>query len=225
MPLAPAAAQRVYDRIGRIQDAQAFYEDPPTSRLAELGGFESARSVFELGCGTGRYAARLLAEWLPADARYLGVDVSPRMLRLAREHLRGCSPLAEVELLDPPALELPGADGAFDRFVATYVFDLLEAGYSERLLEEAHRLLAPTGRLCLVGLTDGATPGARRSAAVWTAVARWRPGLLGGCRPVRLRELVTADRWHVEHHETLTRWWITSEILVASPVRERGDGR
>lgn len=224
MPLAPVAARRVYDRIGRIQDTQRLYEDPPVSRLAELSGFESAHAVFELGCGTGRYAARLLRERLPADARYVGVDISPTMVWLAAERLREWGPRARVELIEPPALALPGGDGEFDRFVATYVFDLLEIEYSERLLGEARRLLAPDGRLCLVALTEGATPAARRAASVWSAVAgRW-PGVLGGCRPIRLEAIVGADWWRVEHHETLTRWWITSEVLVAGRLADRGDG-
>ena len=224
MPLTPDAARRVYDRIGRVQDTQGFYEDAATSRLGELAGLDSARAVFELGCGTGRYAVSLLGDQLAADARYLGVDVSPTMVRLAGERLRRWAPRAQVRLLEPPALELPGEPGGFDRFVATYVFDLLEAGYAAQLLAEAHRLLAADGALCLVGLTHGETPGARASTA-WSWIARRRPALLGGCRPIRRRDLVAGERWRVEHRETLTRWRITSEILVASPLAEPGDDR
>ncbi len=69
MPLTAEQARRVYDRIGRAQDTQSFYEDAVTRRLAQLGAFERAGSVFELGCGTGRYAARLFGERLAPDAR------------------------------------------------------------------------------------------------------------------------------------------------------------
>lgn len=62
MPLTAEQARRVYDRIGRVQDTQSFYEDAVTQRLAKLGAFERAGSVFELGCGTGRYADLLLRE-------------------------------------------------------------------------------------------------------------------------------------------------------------------
>jgi ubiquinone/menaquinone biosynthesis C-methylase UbiE len=76
-------------------------------------------SLFELGCGTGRYAARLLADTLPSDARYVGVDVSPKMVDLSRARLAPWRSRADVQLLDPPARSLPGEDGQFDRFVAT----------------------------------------------------------------------------------------------------------
>jgi len=223
MPLAAEDARRVYDRIGRAQDTQGFYEDAATSRLAELGAFDGARSVFELGCGTGRYAARLLRERLPGDARYLGVDVSPMMVRLAGERLRAWRTRARVEVLEPPALELPGPDGEFDRFIATYVFDLLPTDDAHALLAEAWRLLASSGRLCLVSLTDGTTPGGRLASATFSAIARRWPALLGGCRPIRLRDLVAGDGWRVERRGVLTRWCIASEILVAVPTAEPRD--
>ena len=43
------AVCRYYDRIGRGQDTQCFYEDPATERLLERGDFGAARSVVELG--------------------------------------------------------------------------------------------------------------------------------------------------------------------------------
>ena len=44
--------------------------------------------MFELGCGTGRLAGNLLARHLPADARYLGADISDTMVTLSRARLR-----------------------------------------------------------------------------------------------------------------------------------------
>ncbi len=216
MPLAAAHARKVYDRIGRLQDTQAFYEDAATARLAELGAFAQAREVFELGCGTGRYAARLLRGRLAADVRYRGVDVSPRMVALARTRLRPWVPRAEVALLDPPARELPGADGEYDHFVATYVFDLLAGEYAQELLAEAHRLLAAGGLLCAVCGTDGVTPAGRIVSGVWSALARRWPTLLGGCRPIELAGLLAPVQWRVEQRELITRWGVTSEVVVAS---------
>jgi len=105
--------------------------------------------VFELGCGTGRFAAELLARELPSDARYVGVDVSPVMVRIARARLAAWAARTEVHLLEPPARTLPGADGSFDRFVATYVFDLLAADDARALFGEAHGLPRPA-EVCLV---------------------------------------------------------------------------
>ena len=85
--LTPAQADRAYDRIGRFQDWRAFYEGPAVHDLIAHLHLDAATGVFELGCGTGALAARLLGEHLPAEATYAGVDVSPHMVRLSRERL------------------------------------------------------------------------------------------------------------------------------------------
>ncbi len=218
MPLDAAGSRRFYDRLGRLQDTQRFYEDPAVRRLVELAGFERSEAVFELGCGTGRLAADLLASALPASATYLGVDVSSKMVSLTATRLAEWAPRASVRHLEPPASELPGEDGAFDRFLATYVFDLMSADDAQTLMDEAARLLATGGLLALVSLTQGTTAASRAICATWNAVAlRW-PSLVGGCRPIELRDLVTGPRWRLEHAEVVVRLGVPSEVLVARRV-------
>ena len=216
MPLDAVGARRFYDRMGRWQDTQRFYEDAATARLAALAGLAGAGSLFELGCGTGRLAAGLLAGELAGDARYLGVDVSPVMVQLARRRLAAWAPRAEVQLVELPALTLPGEQGSVDRFVATYVLDLLSHGHARALIDEAHRLLAPGGLLALVSLTHGTTAASRLVAGGWGAVARRWPALVGGCRPIELGELVEPGRWEVVEREVVTSWAVPSEVLVAA---------
>ena len=225
MPLDAAGSRRFYDRIGRLQDTQRFYEDPSVRRLVELADFERSEAVFELGCGTGSLAADLLETSLPASATYLGVDVSPKMVSLAASRLAEWSSRASAQQLEPPAVVLPGEDGAFDRFVATYVFDLLSSDDAQALLAEAARLLAPGGLLALVSLTHGTTAASRAICSTWNAVAlRW-PSLVGGCRPIELRDLVTGPQWDVEHVEVVVRFGVASEVLVARRVdpADRGE--
>ncbi len=216
MPLDAASARRVYDRIGRAQDTQRFYEDPATQRLVVPAGLRSASRVYELGCGTGRYAAWLLETQLPEDARYLGVDVSPRMVRLARERLARWGPRAEVRVVDPPALTLPGEAESFDRFVATYVFDLLSSEAARTLIREAHRLVLPGGCLAAVSLTTGVTGLSRLVSRTWGAIASRRPALVGGCRPIELGTRLDAGDWRITHREVVISWGVPSEVLVAS---------
>lgn len=212
-------AREVYDRIGAVQDKQGFYEDPATDVLLGHGAFDSAAAVFELGCGTGRFAARLLAQHLPPSARYRGVDASPRMVGLARSRLAPYGSRAEVALTDgePPAQE---PTGSCDRWVSNYVFDLLSHAMIEAMLREAHRMLAPGGLLCLSGLSTGVGLPSRTVARVWGRVqARW-PRLVGGCRPIEVLPLLGAARWQVVHHEKVAPFAIPSEALVAKRLEE-----
>lgn len=214
MPLDAVGARRFYDRIGRLQDSQRFYEDPAVRRLVEVGAFQASSAVFELGCGTGRLAADLLASVLPDGARYLAVDVSPQMVRLASRRLARWAGRATVQLLEPPAVTLPGDDATFDRFLATYVFDLLSPDDARTLMAQAARLLAPGSLLALVSLTRGTTMASRVVCSAWNAVAlRW-PSLVGGCRSIELADLVTGPEWHPRLQEVLVSFGVPSEVMI-----------
>ena len=213
--LTPAEAARVYDRIGRLQDWQAFYEGPAVTDLIAQARLGTATALFELGCGTGALAARLLAEHLPPEATYLGVDVSPHMVRLSRERLQRWAGRARVLMTDG-SLPLPGADGAYSHLLSVYVFDLFSEEYARALLLEAARLLEPGGRLCLVSLTDGDSRAARLVCRAWSLLWERVPALLGGCRPVDLVPLLEAG-WVTEHRALVETWGVASQVIVATP--------
>ena len=212
--LTPHQARRFYDRLGRAQDLQAFYEDRPAAELIAAASFPAARSVFELGCGTGRLAENLLARHLPADARYLGADISDTMVTLSQARLRRFGGRARV-LRANGTVPLPVADGGFDRFLAVYVFDLLGPGDAAAVIAQARRLLRPGGLLCAVSLAPGQDPAARLISQAWTGIWSRAPGLVGGCRPIRLEPLL--DGWHITHRAMVTAWALTSEVIVATP--------
>jgi len=170
--------------------------------------------VLELGCGTGRLAERLLAERLPEDARYLGLDVSPRMVALAEARLRPWSDRAEVLRVDG-TLPLPVPDASCDRFLVLWVLDLMDDAAAAAALADARRALEPGGLLCVAGLAPGARGLPRLVSRGWEAVWRLSPALVGGCRP---RELVLPDGFAVRHRRTVVSWAVASEVVVAERV-------
>lgn len=203
-----------YDRFGRRQDRQGFYEDTATADLVAHAEFKEANAVFEFGCGTGRFAEGLLAHQLPEGATYTGCDLSSTMIDLARGRLKPFGDRVHVELTDG-SVRLDKPDAAFDRFVSNYVLDLLPAEDVALLVQEAHRMLTPDGCLCLVSLTHGVTFLSRLVSQVWVRVHRWRPNLVGGCRPIELQDFVVDGPWKVEYRNVVVAWGIPSEILVA----------
>jgi ubiquinone/menaquinone biosynthesis C-methylase UbiE len=207
-------AKRFYDRFGRKQDLQAFYEDPAVGGLIAHGDFAHATAVFEFGCGTGRLAERLLRSHLPEGSTYLGVDISSTMVGLARDRLRPWSKRAQVQLSSGSTL-LTQPPQSVDRFVATYVLDLLSIQDIRTLLAEARRILRPDGLLCLVSLTEGTAPLAALVSWAWKRLYSLSPSLLGGCRPVRLGTLLALGEWRIRYSTVVTTWGISSEILVA----------
>ena len=207
-------ARRVYDRIGARQDTQAFYEDRATEIVVQHGQFDTAHRVLEFGCGTGRFALRLLSHHLPQVAHYRALDLSPTMVRLARERLAAFGSRAEVVLTDgSPPVAQPAA--SCDRFVSNYVLDLLSEDDIAAVVREAHRILEPGGLLCLSGLSTGTGPFSRLVSRTWSRVHALRPALVGGCRPLELLSWVPSKQWRVRHHAKLAPFGVPSEVLIA----------
>jgi ubiquinone/menaquinone biosynthesis C-methylase UbiE len=210
-------AKKFYDRFGKKQDWQSFYEDVATEALIRNGEFDKASGVLEFGCGTGRFGERLLDGHLPAHARYVGVDISDTMVALTKERLVRFGLRAEVYLADgSPQLDFGTA--TFDRFVSNYVLDLLTFEDIWTVLQEAWRVLSADGLLGLTSLTHGFTSLSRVVERIWTAIHAIRPTLVGGCRPISLSELVTEPRWKIRYDDKFSNYGVPSEVLVAEKV-------
>lgn len=215
--LSRAEARAVYDRIGRCQDTQAFYEAPAFDVLVTHSGFDEAETVFEVGCGTGRFAERLLRDQCPPSAQYEGLDLSATMVQIARERLAPFGKRAAVIQTDG-ALTFDRPNGSQDRFVATYLLDLLSRNDARTLLTEARRLLRSSGRLCLAGLTWGTGPLSAVVTRLWAGLHALRPRWVGGCRPIRVQSLLQEEQWQVLYHTVVAAWGVPSEVLIATPA-------
>jgi SAM-dependent methyltransferase len=209
-------AREFYDRFGRRQDRQAFYENAALDRLLEFGDFGSAEAVVEFGCGTGKFAQDLLQKHLPEHGTYIGFDLSETMVQLTRKRLVPFGARASVVRTDGrPRVPLPPT--SCDRFVSTYVLDLLSNQDISRTLSQAWKVLRPDGLLCLTGLTYGTTFLSRWVVACWLAVHSLRPSLVGGCRPISLPDYLGPASWKILHSSTVVAWGVPSAVLIARP--------
>ena len=207
-------AQAFYDWMGAKQDWQVFYERRAIHDLITHASFETAQAVFEFGCGTGALAERLLTSHLDPSVRYVAVDSSTTMIRLAKTRLERFGGRVTVEQTNG-SLQCEAAFGSCDRFVSTYVVDLLSTSDIAALFSEAHRLLIPGGHLCLVSLTHGTSTFSRLVTSAWARLHRFSPTLVGGCRPQELHALLPASSFNLEYVQTVTAFGIPSEIVIA----------
>ncbi len=212
-------AKSFYDHFGSKQDAQAFYEDKSLDDLVAHAAFEHAETVFEFGFGTGRFAFRLLKKHLPASASYFGIDLSQTMTGLAEQRIAPYAGRAKVVQSDG-SISFPLPDHSVDRVVSTYVLDLLPESDIREVISEAHRVLKPGGRICLVGLGPGVTFGSRMVAALWSAAFRLHAPLVGGCRPIRIEPFLDRKTWLLDYRHVVIQFGVPSEVLIASPKSE-----
>lgn len=210
-------ARHFYDRFGTKQDTQSFYEDKAIDVLIQHADFPHALKVLEFGCGTGRLARRLFEESLPATAEYQGLDISTTMVQLATQRLQAYASRAQIRQTQGE-MHLAFPDLAFDRFVSAYVLDLLPGEEIRELFSEAHRVLNSSGILAVVSLSQGETIVSKGVTGLWRTIHRINPEWVGGCRPVELGDFINHNQWKVTHHEKISQFGITSDVLVADKV-------
>jgi phosphatidylethanolamine/phosphatidyl-N-methylethanolamine N-methyltransferase len=144
-------------------------------RLAVAGATAAAAGatgeVLVVGVGTG-----LELGLLPKGLRVTGVDISVRMLTLARERVarRSLSQVKALQVMDAAALEFP--DARFDVAVAPYVMSVVPS--PPRALDEMWRVLKPGGHIVIVNHFSAETglrariEGAMEKSASWLG---WHP--------------------------------------------------
>jgi len=115
------------------------YEELQEATVAATEGIE-ARSVLELGTGTGETALRVLARH--PGTSWVGVDASEPMLRRARERL----PAADLRL---SRLEDELPPGPFDLVVSTLAVHHLDAAHKRDLFRRVAQVLGRGGRFVL----------------------------------------------------------------------------
>ena len=97
--------------------------------------------VLDVGCGAGQTLLQL-AERVGSAGRVIGVDVAPRLLKIADKRVRGYGQIALIEA-DAQTLDLPpaGLDAVYSRFGVMGFADPAAA------FANFHRMLKPGGRL------------------------------------------------------------------------------
>lgn len=213
----PAAAREFYNRFGSKQDLQLFYERPAMNELITHGDFGRAWAVFEFGFGTGRLAEELLAHHLSEDCTYCGIDISTTMAEIADRRLRRWSNRVKLCVFDGTG-KLEFQSQSFDRFISTYVFDLLGPNDIRHVLSEAHRILKPTGLFCNVSLTQGTNFLEKIITTAWETLYSLNPKLVGGCHPIMLADYISSESWKMGYHNIFSTFGLASEVLIAKVI-------
>jgi ubiquinone/menaquinone biosynthesis C-methylase UbiE len=139
-----AAHAEEWDGLRSLHIAEAEVESAITALLAK----EPLGRVLDIGTGTGRMIEMFAGR---AD-RFVALDNSVEMLRLARAKLAGLPNAASVQAHTEIVLGdfnlLPFENGSFDAVLFHQVLHYAQT--PDRVLAEAARVLAPDGKLIIV---------------------------------------------------------------------------
>lgn len=206
--LSAERARRFYDWLGKRHDWAEFYESRAKRRALQQLALSPGLDVLNVGVGTGKEHAAITAQVGP-QGRAFAVDLSPVMLRLARE--RTAAPVVQAD-----GRLLPFASARFDRVFAAYVLDLIPASDLTGVLAAFRRVLKPGGRLVVASLTEGVNPPSRAFVALWKAAYAVSPVVCGGCRPIQLAALAGQAGFDAIQREVVVQMGVPSEVLVAT---------
>ncbi len=150
-------------------------------RTYDLLDLRPGDPVVDVGCGAGTAVAELTARGVAA----IGLDTDPHMIDVAGRRYPEC----RFEVADALALPLP------DNSVAGYRADKVShmVGDPRALVAEAHRVLAPDGRIVLVGQDWEFVCIDTDHPDVAHALVRHRAGLIPSPRAARAHRALLLD--------------------------------
>jgi demethylmenaquinone methyltransferase / 2-methoxy-6-polyprenyl-1,4-benzoquinol methylase len=119
---------------------------------------EGGRAL-DICCGTGDLAL-LLAELVGPRGHVIGIDISERMLAVARQKAAGAGLGSRVDFALGDAEALAIRDASFDG--ATVGFGIRNTVHPEAALREFHRVLRPGARLAILEFSTPRNPIVRR---------------------------------------------------------------
>ena len=126
-------------RIGRVHQV-----------MARRGASDGDR-VLDIGCGT----ASLAIACARRGAQVVGIDISPRMLDIARRKVQEAELADSVTLVQMSAIELDERfePQSFDTILSSLTFSELSGDEQRFVLGQCHRLLKDGGRLIIADET------------------------------------------------------------------------
>ncbi len=105
--------------------------------LARLGDV-TGKTILVNGVGSG-----LDIPHLPPGAKYIGVDITPAMLKRAEQRAQNAD--CDIELVEADCMQLPFDDNQFDHVIMHLILAVVPR--PERALQEACRVLKPGGKI------------------------------------------------------------------------------
>lgn len=135
---------RWYDFFKRIWNKLVGTEAEKELESFLKAAVQPAASILELGCGTALNLEKIFSLDLPFK-RYLGLDVSSDMLKIARAKF---AHQPNVEFREQDIMALDGRGDKFDVILCTWVLSHLPS--PSTLVNRAQELLSPGGRFFLI---------------------------------------------------------------------------
>ncbi len=200
-----------YDKISSFYDALADRSEAPVRKAGiDLLKARAGERILEIGFGTGHALMALSRAVGPGGIVY-GLDLSERMVRLARRNLKEAGLIESVRLRCGDAAELPYAAETMDGVFMSFTLELFDTPEIPRVLKECLRVLRSGGRIVVVAMSR------EGEHEPFVGVFEWAhkhfPNFID-CRPIYARRSLEDAGFKIRNSLT-KRMWIPVEIVLA----------
>jgi SAM-dependent methyltransferase len=190
--------RRYFEEISRKRYGGREWHLPTVARFDKFAG----KDVLEIGCGIATDGL----EFARHGARYVGVDLTPHSIELARERFALSKVPGRFEVVNAED-ELPFRSGSFDH---VYSFGVIHHSPDpERIVREIYRVIRKGGTFTVMLYN-------RTSINYWIEIMFLRKLFKWSLLPAFMPRLIAAstgfDRWKLEgHRELLMKKWKVSK--------------
>ena len=213
-----AQARATYDRrSGSYERVEGRFERKSRIAGEQLLSVKSRECVLEIGSGPGASLAAF-ARATGTDGFVVGIDIAPRMHRVAADRLRGDQLSASVGCVVADGAHVPLRDRSVDAAFASFTLELFDTPELLTVLGELRRVLRPGGHVAIVSLITTEPPALMERAYL---VAHQLMPRLADCRPIPVTALVAEAGFDVTDQR---RSDILGIPVIAAVARLRDDG-
>jgi len=206
-----AQTRAYYDRISKVYDLLAEHSEGPVRRKGlELLALQANERVLEIGCGTGHCVVDCAQS---GAAAVYAADISLGMLEQTRHALRKAG--AAATLLCADAAALPLTSGFADALFMSFTLELFDTPEIPRVLAECRRVLKPSGRVVIVGMSKEGGPDILVEGYEWAHLHF--PNFVD-CRPIHVAQTL-ADAGFTITQKEIVHMWLPVEVVAARVER------
>lgn len=201
-----------YNKISAVYDLLSDRSEAPMRKagitlLKSLPG----EAVLEVGFGTGHCLATL-AQAVGPSGKVYGLDLSDRMLKMAKLNLTKAGLAGRCQLRCGDAAKLPYAAGSMDAVFMSFALELFDTPEIPLVLGECKRVLRKGGRVVVVGMSKEGPKDPLVHVFEWTH--QHFPNFLD-CRPIYVRRALEKAGFTIQK-ALIKHMWIPVEIILAT---------
>jgi ubiquinone/menaquinone biosynthesis C-methylase UbiE len=203
-----------YNKISGVYDLLSDRSEAPMRKAAlRLLAASEGERVLEIGFGTG-HSLVTLAKAVGPKGKIHGIDLSDKMVKIARENLASEGLTARAVLVCGDATKLPYPDDSLDAIFMCFTLELFDTPEIPKVLDECKRVLRPGGRIVVASMTKKDARGLVLMAFEWTH--RHFPNFLD-CRPIYVRAAVEGAGFKVDKTIRMHMWVPVAIVLGTRP--------